>query len=270
MPRGLSVTSLVEHGAAAEIQLFLENIQDQEVFLRLCEDLLDHSSTASDTRSSANAVLERLRRWQALLSVSRGAELPEHEVRGLFGELYVLIELILPKWGVEVALRSWTAPDRSPQDFLLPTTLIEVKTRLQEAEACVSISSLEQLHVAERTLHLLVVRVVSDADEERSRSLNDLAASLIALAEVFDVALGDFAREQLRKRGFAHSPRYDTWRYIVPGTDGFLVKGDFPRLTPGNVPLGVTKATYLLDLAAIRDHSVDVASIVDSPTAIRG
>jgi hypothetical protein len=89
-----------------------------------------------------------------------------------------------------------------------------------------------------------------------------------------DVAAGDaepvrLLSERLIAAGYfdAHADRY-VRRFAPADTRVVEVKDGFPRLTPGSVPLGVTKAAYEIDLDKAAGPSVPTADALKKLGAI--
>ena len=77
------------------------------------------------------------------------------------------------------------------------------------------------------------------------------------------------AAERLIAAGYfdAHADRY-VRRFALADIRVVEVKDDFPRLTPGSVPLGVTKATYEIDLDKVLGPSIPTADALKKLGAI--
>jgi hypothetical protein len=58
---------------------------------------------------------------------------------------------------------------------------------------------------------------------------------------------------RLLEAGYVESPHYDTILFQPMMSEEFLITGTFPRLTTARVPNGVTSATYVLSLDALRN-----------------
>jgi hypothetical protein len=89
-----------------------------------------------------------------------------------------------------------------------------------------------------------------------------------------DVAAGEpeavrLLGERLIAAGYfdAHAERY-VRRFALADTRVVEVKEGFPRLTPGSVPLGVTRATYEIDLDKAAGPSIPAADALKRLGAI--
>ena len=63
--------------------------------------------------------------------------------------------------------------------------------------------------------------------------------------------------EKLRKSNYVEDERYDDFNYLFIKRDEYEVAGDFPRIMSGTLPVGVTKATYEIDISAIQQYKVE-------------
>jgi hypothetical protein len=89
-----------------------------------------------------------------------------------------------------------------------------------------------------------------------------------------DVAAGEpeamrLLGERLIAAGYfdAHADRY-VRRFALADTRVVEVKEGFPRLTPGSVPLGVTRANYEIDLDKAAGPSIPAAEALKKLGAI--
>lgn len=253
MPR-LREVALEWHDAEpASLALFLQDGAHKEVFHLLCRDILDASARAPDPARSIAAVLRRLDHWQAMLATGRANELTEQEVRGLVGELTVLDRLCV-HLGIEGAIQAWVAPDDHPQDFALPLGVIEVKSRLSGSRQTATISSLEQLETTDQPLLLIAVECAPD---DQAPSLNASAGVLLERAAAAGGGWKDRLDLALLRRGYEHSPRYDSQRYRVSDIRAFAVGPTFPRLTRSTTDMRIRSATYCLDMSSLAEFEVD-------------
>ena len=101
---------------------------DSDLFLSLCETLIGSLKDIGDSATALAVALAHLKRWKAFLAGRNARLLSSEEVRGLFGELYVLRMLYQGTLTQTVAVDSWCGPDASHQDFIFGNRAIEVKS----------------------------------------------------------------------------------------------------------------------------------------------
>jgi len=223
-----------------------------ELFAAMACDVVGAIDDAAVDGASESKLLKvfvgRVRAWQQFMSRGAGPLSPEAEL-GLAGELYFMALFLDAGVSPESVLRSWIGPDDAPQDFLLGDGAIEVKATMSSSGFPVKIGSLEQLDDAmASTLFLAAVRF---AGGEGGATLPEMVAEVERrLAdEPGDI---DLLRERLMVAGYsdAHAGQYS--RRFKPKERRVLsVTEGFPRLTPGVVPAGVTRALYEINL----DHA---------------
>lgn len=210
----------------------------------------------ADEKRLSNVFLGRIRAWQEFMRKGAQALSPESEI-GLVGELTLLRAIIDAGAPVAPTIESWVGPLDGLQDFEIGTGAFEVKTTLSAAGFPAKIGALEQLdNSARQPLFLAGIRL---RQTETGLSLPE------RVAEMLDVAAGEaeamrLLSERLLAAGYfdAHADLY-VRRFTLVDTLVIEVKEGFPRLTPGSVPLGITKATYEIDLDKAAGQSISTA-----------
>lgn len=247
-PRGMSIV-LGGTPERAEVSLYLQVSRDREVFLQLCRDVIAYSARGESARSATARAFRRIEHWHSLLSRRAPDEMAPHEIRGLFGELWVLLQ-ISDRVGMGAALQTWVAPDDHPQDFALNFSVIEVKTRLAGTKPHVRISSLEQLEDGTQPLRLVTVEI-APSEGATGRSLNDIAREVMEAAEAIDLDSGDRAAQALLNRGYVERDAYGIDRYTVAGARSFRVEENFPRITRSGTDRLIPTASYAVDITGL-------------------
>ncbi len=247
--RGISLQLGSSGEQEREVRIFLLSPGDRKVFRALCLDVVAFSAPETNPRTATSAVFRRLEHWHALLSKGAPQEMGAQEIRGMIGELCVLLRLAKVS-GISSALSSWVAPHEHPQDFALDSRLIEVKTRLAGSRQQVQISSLEQLEAAELPIWLLAVEL-APSEAHASFSLNEIAGQVMELASEDGLATRDRAERLLLQRGYVEKEAYGLDCYVVSGLRSFLVDEGFPRIVRSATDRRILQANYVLDLTAL-------------------
>lgn len=220
-----------------------------ELFAAMACDVVGALDEAASTGAAEPKLLQvflgRVGAWQEFMRKGSQSLSPESEI-GLVGELTLLRAIIDAGVPLASAIESWVGPLHGVRDFELGTGALEVKATLSAAGFPAKIGSLEQLDDSvHQPLFLAGARL---RQTETGQSLPEL------VAEMRDIAAGEaeavrLLSERLISAGYfdAHADRY-VRRFALADTRVVEVKDGFPRLTPGSVPLGVTKATYEIDL----------------------
>lgn len=198
----------------------------------------------------------RVGAWQEFMRKGTQALSPEAEI-GLVGELMCLRSIVEMGAPASAALEAWVGPLDGIQDFNLGTGAIEVKSSISAIGFPAKIGSLDQLDDATR--QPLFVASVRLRQTPGGQSLPQVAQA------ARDAIQGDaeaerLFTERLMAAGYidAHANRYAR-RFEHAGTRVVEVHPGFPRLTAGNVPAGIMRAMYELDLDKAPGYDVGFA-----------
>jgi len=182
---------------------------------------------------------------------------PETEL-GLAGELIILGAIVEAGVPSAIAIESWVGPLDGIQDFELGTGAMEVKTTISIAGFLAKIGSLDQLDDSVRQpLFLAGVRL---RQTETGQNLPDFVDAM-RHAVKGDGEAERLLNERLVAAGYfdAHADRYPR-RFVHAGMRVIQVGTDFPRLTFGEVPVGIMRAMYEIDLEKAPGDNVGVAA----------
>ncbi|MBS0176889.1 MAG: PD-(D/E)XK motif protein [Nitrospira sp.] len=222
-----------------------------ELFAEMVRDVAGAMDTSASQGEAAvlRTMLRRVRMWQQFMSRGATPLGPEAEL-GLAGELYFMTVLLDSGVASEQVLKGWVGSDDAPQDFLLGDGAIEVKATMSSSGFPVKIGSLEQLD--DSVSSPLFLAAVRFAREEDGLTLPEMVFEVERrLAEPGAISrLG----EMLMIAGYSgiHANHY-TRRFKPKERRVLSVVDGFPRLTPGSVPIGITRVLYEINL----DHAVD-------------
>lgn len=226
-----------------------------DTFKVFCEDVIEASRTV-DPDEVGDFALERYVNWMYLFKPCSNDKLSDEEIRGLIGELYVMKSKFIPLFGAFSALKSWMNQIKGKQDFIEHDKWYEVKSLL-EGNDSIHISSLEQLSRTDRG-ELVVVNLKKTSPESDTRvTLNTLYADVMQMLPT--LALKKQFAEILVSAGFiVNDPYYDNHCFEIIDVIGYGVYGEFPRLTPENLPCsGITRAEYDISLEAIKEYEAE-------------
>lgn len=267
--RGLE--TFVRHGASADegvLGVALKEPRYADVFSALVTDLAGRVEAATSAGDAVAALLGQLRRWQAFLAAA-AETLSEEAQRGLWGELHLLREHLLPAFGTSV-VAAWQGSRAAHQDFQFATGAIEVKTSAAKGPQTVHIASERQLDdkgVPALFLHHLSL----DAREDGGESLPAMIESVRGVV-AGDIAASEGLEEELLAAGWlnANAERYSRKGYTVRESNFFRVAPGFPRLLEADLPDGIGDVSYLLSIIACRPFGLpasDVLKILASPSS---
>lgn len=219
------------------------------VFGRVCQDLMEASTTVAGEDQLIRLFRDRLNLWKRLFEQGGTGLLEDHRVKGLFAELLVL-ETELAARPVLEAVSSWVGPLGADQDFLFSDLAIEVKAIGPGTEG-LSISSLRQLVAAvPLSIRVLTLRPASPG-EKGAITLNSLVLRLEGSLSSSPDALALF-RERLLGAGYVEDEHYDGVAFETLLAENLNVTESFPKLTLDSVPEGIVSASYVISLEAVR------------------
>ena len=223
--------------------------EQQDVFIILCNDIIEYSRTAINPVDALELVISRYKKWSRLLEHQRNGLMDEAARKGLIGELLLLNQLLANGYTPLVAVQGWIGADGADQDFIYADSWHEVKS-IGVSATSVSISSLEQLD-NEDDGELVVMRIDKSAPERRGAfSLNEIVLtvkdSLQDNADAIDVF-----QNKLSAYGYIDLPEYSMQKYYYSGCQKYHVNATFPKLVRVNVPQQVNSVKYDLNLPAL-------------------
>ena len=181
--------------------------------------------------------------------------LDKQEIKGLIGELLILKEGILTRWGEERAVQAWMGPLLGHKDFEINDTWYEIKS-VNENALQVKISSLEQLE-SDKKGHLIVVRLEDTSTvAENSININKLTAEIIGL--ITDVENLSVFQTKLDNIGYSFDEEYNSWNFLYKGRQSYYVDEAFPRIRKQDVDSAIGNAQYTIMLNGVERFKEDL------------
>jgi hypothetical protein len=244
-----------------ELLVVLTSNELREVFTPLVSDIADAASSAPDTLGAVRMAIDRFRRWQDLLKAVSVNGLGDEARRGLYGELLVLNDLVLPARGAYSAVQAWTGPQGTDQDFQLRQGAIEVKSCTARTASEITIANERQLDDTTVPNLLLALVVLDERRGGQGTSLNAV------VERVRHQLLGPGPRARfedlLVQAGYFahHRDRYDEPRYTVRDIRVWSVSGDFPRIIASDLREGVTACRYRIQTTRLDHHRLPVHDV---------
>jgi hypothetical protein len=191
-------------------------------------------------------------------------DLGPSEQIGLFGELWVLSNVLFPTVGSQIC-HLWSGPDGERHDFVGDGVHVEVKTTTR-SEPKHEISRLDQLR-APAGKRLLLVSVLLERSLGGEETLADRVDEVREKLGNDGRALDEFDA-QLRKFGWHEGLRQtgSLLRFTFRDVHVFEVAGSFPRLPDDYAPPpGVSGIKYSIDVGNLPSLSVpEVQGILGS------
>lgn len=214
-------------------------------------------------RQAAEAIITSIHKLQNLFANNGGPLGPEARV-GLFAELEVLRNWLIPSLGAEAAINAWTGPRSAPQDFQDEGCAIEVKATRSSLPQRIRISSERQLDT--RTLNrLFLVRFSVDEKPSQGLSLPEAVSRVCSLLGSSPLVLLEF-NNLLTRVGYhaSHEPHYLGEEYAIRDRSVYEVKDGFPRIIESQLPAGLGKVSYEIDAGACQPYLVSETTVMDT------
>ena len=230
--------------------LALKENDNWEMFLSLCEDVINSTKAASKECNYLAVILRRLSNWQKFLMRDAPSIFTEEKIKGLIGELLLIDRHLAPKFGIGDAIKFWMGPEGSPQDFNINNTVVEVKARLGDAASKVKVSSLDQLCPQVDKMYLYVV-ALGKADSRANKSL-DLQALVAKIRDsIYEKAPTQLERfnNLLLQINYRDDDEYQNYKYLHINENIYEVNDGFPRICPDSIQSGVERVSYSISLS---------------------
>jgi hypothetical protein len=258
-----SSADLIPQGHESSLEIRLNDAQYQTVFDTLIGDVIEVFEDEVDERSAVISVIRRLNSWQKLLARSRPDGLTPEQQRGLFGELLLLRDILVPVIGMKKSIQAWTGPDDAAHDFHLGSSAIEAKSTIEIRPTHFRISSEHQLDDAEMA-SLFLVHNLLDTRTDPGMSLVEIVELIRQESEKASVR--SLFEEKLITAGYldSHRDRYAAPKYTGRDRAIYQVTSDFPRITPATLPEGVEQARYMLSITSAEAFLVDQKHFAES------
>lgn len=232
-------------------------------FFDLFDDLIlsvvNHISNVRDNAEYPKEMFTTFYKWSNFFDDCPNELLKQNVVQGIWGELFVLHQLLLKADSTllyDNILTSWTGPYRKGHDFETDLIDIEVKTK-EVTRQSVKISSEHQLEEQHnKPLKLTVLSVKSDTSN--GKSLNDLFLKIKNLIQKGngDISILLMALSEL-KLTTTNIIQYENYRFIEKEIVTFdCCNKDFPRFVTSNLRPGQFNIQYELLLSKIQNFII--------------
>lgn len=241
--------------------LILELLNDDylEVFNDLILSIYHKIKNVTKDSKSSSVFLELLYSWGEFFLRLDNKRLSEEEIRGLWGELFILRDILNSErdGSVNEVISSWKGPYKQTHDFELGGKSLEVKTKYTSRKV-VSISSAKQLEeIGGKDLHLVIVSL---RKSEEGLSLEDLAFDIKKNINLSSSDLSIFLKAlSTLNLDLKKLKQFDAYRFVEEGVNFYdcLVDG-FPRLTlNSNLPPAVSSVKYDLETEKLSNYLLD-------------
>ena len=258
--RGVRVDlRLVDAERTQALVLTLEQHVDRDLFFGLCETLAASLQQTSDSAAALGVALLHIKRWKAFMSGKRSRVLSPEEVRGLFAELQFLRTLYRGHLPEKDAIEAWSGPEGGHQDFVFGNTAIETKALSGRERSTVRISSEDQLESLCNRLYLTIFHLSDMPDSNQALSLNGLVRRIES--ELTDPAAIEQVFLRLATIGYIEMREYDRPKFLMTRQQSYRITESFPRLVRSELPAGVRRVGYEIELETIESYECDSSQI---------
>ena len=230
----------------------LQDRKFDEVFLRLTDDVHARSADATNEQVALDRVSVVIDEWRRLLKPRPSRLLSMEELRGLVGELWLLLEIFSKTRTINAAIEGWLGPLGLPQDFWYEEDGFHEAKSIGPATTRIQISSESQLDAAD--LELLVL-LTANTDEQTPGAVNlPTLVTRVGAALVEAAASHDTLNERLERLGvnLAEAFYHDTW-FVVTEVTSYDTGPAFPAIRASSLPFGLSRVRYQIELSAIED-----------------
>lgn len=235
------------------LRFSLLNSELLECFSLFCCDLINSTKGVVDDETAYKQLQTRYLSWKRMFKPNRGL-LSETEIMGLIGELLYMRDNMIPTFGVDAALESWTGPEHTHKDYSMNNCWYEIKT-ISSGKESVRISSLEQLD-SDIEGALIVYSLERMSPSFNGIKLNALIGEII---ELIPIAIQrDLFLAKLELYGYDFSPEYDNFVFAVTDCVSYKVIEGFPRLVRRDIPASVSRIQYEIILSEIEIYKTEL------------
>lgn len=218
-----------------------------EVYLKLCEDLIEQLKEIKDTSIALKVVLERFRLWQKMLEKKK---VSDSVYKGLLGELIMLQNLIEEGNKPVDVINAWTGPEFTEQDFVFPSKWYEVKA-VTSGAMIVTINSAGQLdHPGEGWLYVYLL----DKDTPKTKDSISVKSYLTYLKTRIlnnDPNTIQLLEDKLIQFEYYILAQEDIFWFKHIRTLRYKITEDFPKLTHEIKRMEMQSIIYNLNIVAL-------------------
>ena len=229
----------------------LENNELKDQFVSLCWDIMDCSYRIQDKNKGVQIAIKRFKMWQKLFAEEKTRKMSEAEAKGLLGELTVLKEICVKKYGIDEAILGWVGPMGADRDFEYSDCWYESKFVSLSMDK-VKISSLDQLDTDQNGVLVICRYEKTSGASAGFVTINNLIKEISDLASYNENTLVSFVN-RVMLTGYDANSEQSTQAYMYHRLEKYNVKeNDFPRIRRSDVDVAISDGEYLISIPAIQ------------------
>jgi hypothetical protein len=229
----------------------LESNANEDIFTLLINSIISSIENTVDSSAVLHLIFKVINRWKLFLANRRIQTLTTAQVRGLYAELTFLMTL-LAEVNIQdylSVLEAWKGPEKTQHDFIFNNISIEIKSLNGDERSTVRISSEDQLESKFKKLALKIYTLGESENSEKSLSLNNVVESIYSTLESHDLI--NIFCSKLSLAGYLPLDIYNKPCFYISSEKTFSVAEGFPRLTRDNLPFGIVRTNYEIQLSEI-------------------
>lgn len=220
------------------------------IFAVLCEDLFQTVSDIKQELVLIQSLQNRFIQWKELFIMAKGSGLNLEKQIGLFGELYLLKNLLLQTGSLSEVLSIWTGPETGIRDFEKDNCAIEVKTTHTHNHQKIHISSERQLDT-QLLQYLFLFHLSVEKRNSDENTLNTIVGEIYSILGQ-NKLLSNILKRKLISAGYFnhHQSIYKNMSFLVREKDFYKIENSFPRIEEKDLMKGVGDVKYSIILTS--------------------
>lgn len=237
----------------------LQNANFIDLFNDLITSIYQKINDINDLTIASSTFISIFSKWTHFFEPSNKLKLSEDEIRGVFGELSYLnnvLQMSSPGDG-EKTIESWQGPFNKSNDFIFESKNVEIKTKLDSAST-VRISSEFQLEREfDKALELCVISLKYDLSN--GLSISDILSKIVDHCRLHFIDLVGLYRA-LGKLSLTPSNivEYNNFRYIISNVTIYDAgKSAFPKICTSNLPEEISNVKFSLRVSTLDSFIID-------------
>lgn len=245
---GIDINSLEDKGQWI-LGLYLSDLSLKQIFLKVCEDIIEYTSIAPNEKEGSRLFINRLNQWMRLLKITGNKKANEVEIRGLLGELVFMAKYMIPQYGTSRSIYSWTGVEKTKKDFSIDDTWFEIKT-ISIGKNIVTISSIEQLD-SDNYGKLVIVELEKMSKEYKGIGLKEIIDEIMHMLNQIEQ---DVFISKLSEFGYDFFDDYSNYMYNIDKMKIYLVDDFFPKILKQSIPKEVVSCIYELEISQLKPY----------------
>lgn len=247
-------------GNQVEWYLLLKEQGEWEIFLKLCNDLIDQVERIQKEETMITVIINRLKRWQKLLMNRASNQLSPEIQMGLFSELHSLFYHVSQHTTLKEAIHSWGGPDSDIQDFVFGERALEVKSHRSNRGEFVTISNPYQLYSVKKHFNLIVYALSRTDNGQTISDLVDMIKTELEKEMLLrEIDLLDYKTAQYGYFDMVH--KFKLINFHIDKITSYELSETFPKVSIEDIPEGVTNLKYQIDLTKCEKYKVNMDSL---------